>query len=104
MKNNAYKFSKRYIKLYNEVHLDIISMFNEMTAGGEKCINNLAEHCVYASTCGSAYLITGLVYDEDTMNIRVVFGDRSVPTFVLNLYEIMLLHGAIEKEYNKLQK
>lgn len=103
MKNNAEKFSSRYIKLYNEVHNDIIAMFNEMTAGGEKCINNLAEHCVYVSVLG-IHLITGLVYDEDTRSIRVVLGDRSVATYVLNLYEIILLHGAIEKEYNKRQK
>ena len=101
MKNNADKFSKRYVKLYNEVHLDIISMFNEMTAGGEKCIK-LNEHCVYISIWGSSELITGLVYDEDTQSIRIVLGDRSVATYTLNLYEIMLLHGAIEKEYNKI--
>lgn len=103
MKNNADNFSKRYIKLYNEVHNDIISMFNEMTAGGEKCINNLAEHCVYVSVLG-VHLITGLVYDEDTKSLRVVLSDRSVATYALNLYEIMLLHNAIEEEYNKLQK
>lgn len=102
MTKNTEKFKNRYIKLYNEVHDDIVSMFNEITAGSEQSvIDDLGKYHSYLCVSGSgeAELLTKIFYNTSSRCFCIVCGNTTISLWSLPLNTLLTVHYTISEAH-----